>query len=110
MCHFQIRYGDIQKGFEQADMSSLKANTTRRYRSMFSCSLRLVMGYLDEEGRVTIVVAGQWVHEDREQVAHALGLQEEEVRIIYPAIGGAFGGREDMSVQIILGLAAIETT
>jgi CO/xanthine dehydrogenase Mo-binding subunit len=28
------------------------------------------------------------------------------IRIIYPAIGGAFGGREDMSVQIVLALAA----
>ncbi|MFQ5437019.1 MAG: xanthine dehydrogenase family protein molybdopterin-binding subunit, partial [Anaerolineae bacterium] len=35
------------------------------------------------------------------------GLPEEQVRIIYPAIGGAFGGREDMSLQIVLGLAAM---
>jgi CO/xanthine dehydrogenase Mo-binding subunit len=53
-----------------------------------------------------VVVAGQWVHKDQQQIAHALGLPEEQVRIIYPAIGGAFGGREDMSVQIVLGLAA----
>jgi CO/xanthine dehydrogenase Mo-binding subunit len=55
---------------------------------------------------VTVEIAGQWAHEDREQVAHSLGLPEEEVRIIYPAIGGAFGGKEDMSLQIVLGLAA----
>jgi CO/xanthine dehydrogenase Mo-binding subunit len=34
-----------------------------------------------------------------------LGVPEEQVRVIYPAIGGAFGGREDMSVQIVLALA-----
>ena len=39
-------------------------------------------------------------------MAHALGLEDDQVRIIYPAIGGAFGGREDMSIQIVLGLAA----
>src|SRR5690606_16902713 len=66
------------------------------------------LGYIDDSGRVTVLVAGQWVHEDREQVAHSLGLPEEQVRIIYPAIGGAFGGREDMSVQIVLGLAAMK--
>jgi len=66
------------------------------------------LGYIDDSGRVTVLVAGQWVHEDREQVAHALGLPEEQVRIIYPAIGGAFGGREDMSVQIVLALAAMK--
>jgi CO/xanthine dehydrogenase Mo-binding subunit len=54
-------------------------------------------------------VAGQWTHEDQVQVAHALDLPPEQVRIIYPAIGGAFGGREDMSVQIILALAAQKT-
>ncbi|MBZ0289018.1 MAG: molybdopterin-dependent oxidoreductase, partial [Anaerolineae bacterium] len=55
---------------------------------------------------VTVTVAGQWVHEDQDQISHALGLEPDQVRVIYPAIGGAFGGREDMSVQIILALAA----
>jgi CO/xanthine dehydrogenase Mo-binding subunit len=55
---------------------------------------------------VTVEAAGQWTHEDQEQIAHALGLPREQVRVIYPAIGGAFGGREDMSVQIVLALAA----
>ncbi len=66
------------------------------------------LAYLDEEERVTIIVGGQWTHEDRAQVAHALAIPEEKVRVIYPAIGGAFGGREDMSVQIVLGLAALK--
>ena len=42
---------------------------------------------------------------DQEQIAHALALPDDQVRVIYPAIGGAFGGREDMSVQITLALA-----
>ncbi|HPR34556.1 MAG TPA: xanthine dehydrogenase family protein molybdopterin-binding subunit [Anaerolineaceae bacterium] len=66
------------------------------------------VSFMDEEGRITIVTAGQWAHEDQEQVAHSLGMPLEKIRIIYPAIGGAFGGREDMSVQIILGLAALK--
>ena len=66
------------------------------------------VGFLDEKGRITVVTAGQWAHEDQEQVAHSLGLPLEKIRIIYPAIGGAFGGREDMSVQIILGLATLK--
>ena len=51
-------------------------------------------------------IAGQWTHKDQEQIAHALGLPLDQVRVIYPAIGGAFGGREDMSLQIVLALAA----
>ena len=65
------------------------------------------VSFYDEKGRITIVTAGQWTHTDQAQVAHALGLENDGVRIIYPAIGGAFGGREDMSVQIILGLATL---
>ena len=64
------------------------------------------ISYYDNEGRITVVVGGQWVHEDQEQIAHALKLPLEAIRIIYPAIGGAFGGREDMSVQIVLALAS----
>jgi CO/xanthine dehydrogenase Mo-binding subunit len=62
------------------------------------------IAYLDAEGRITVEVAGQWTHVDAEQIAHALDLPMEGVRVIYPAIGGAFGGREDMSVQITLAL------
>ena len=64
------------------------------------------LAYVDTDGRVTVQVAGQWMHKDRRQIAHALGLPEEQIRVIYPAIGGAFGGREDISIQIVLALAA----
>ena len=63
------------------------------------------VAYIDEEGRITVEVAGQWTHVDQKQIAHALDIPVEQVRVIYPAIGGAFGGREDMSVQITLALA-----
>jgi CO/xanthine dehydrogenase Mo-binding subunit len=63
--------------------------------------------FIDEEGRITVYVAGQWAWEDQEQIAHALALPPERVRVVYDAIGGAFGGREDMSVQIVLALAVL---
>ena len=66
------------------------------------------LAYFDETGRITIECAGQWTHADQEQIAHALGLPNEQVRVIYPAIGGAFGGREDISVQIVLALAVMK--
>jgi len=63
--------------------------------------------YLGEDGCITVHVAGQWTWEDQQQIAHALGLPPERVRVVYDAIGGAFGGREDMSVQIVLALAVM---
>ncbi|RMF01929.1 MAG: xanthine dehydrogenase family protein molybdopterin-binding subunit [Chloroflexi bacterium] len=65
--------------------------------------------YLDNQGRITVHCAGQWTWEDQQQIAHALDVPPERVRVVYDAIGGAFGGREDMSVQIILALAVLRT-
>ncbi|GAB4422810.1 MAG: xanthine dehydrogenase subunit D [Anaerolineae bacterium] len=65
--------------------------------------------YLDDEGRITVHCAGQWTWEDQQQIAHALDVPPERVRVVYDAIGGAFGGREDMSVQIVLALAVLRT-
>jgi CO/xanthine dehydrogenase Mo-binding subunit len=65
-------------------------------------------GYLDDEGRVTIEIGGQWTYEDLGQICHALDVSEDEVRIVYPAVGGAFGGREDMSLQIVLAAAVMK--
>ena len=63
--------------------------------------------YLDEEGHITVHVAGQWTWADQRQIAHALDLSPERVRVVYDAIGGAFGWREDMSVQIVLALVVM---
>ena len=54
----------------------------------------------DGEGGVDIHVATQWLHVDRDQVAPCLGLEPEQVRIHLAGVGGAFGGREDLSMQI----------
>lgn len=58
---------------------------------------------------LVIQAAGQWVHEEARLVALALGLPLEKIRIIQPPTGGAFGGREDISIQIYLGLAVLKT-
>ena len=63
--------------------------------------------YFDDEGRITVHCAGQWTAADQQAVARALDLPVEQIRVVYDAIGGAFGGREDMSVQIILALAVL---
>jgi CO/xanthine dehydrogenase Mo-binding subunit len=64
----------------------------------------------DGEGGVDIHVATQWLHVDREQVAPCLGLPEEQVRIHLSGVGGAFGGREDLSIQIHAALLALHTS
>lgn len=103
--HYRIRKGDMDAGWAASDVI-VKGEYSTGYQEHAYLQPEAGLGYIDEQGRVTVVVAGQWTHEDQHLIAHALGLPEDEVRVIYPAIGGAFGGREDMSVQIVLGLAA----
>src|SRR6266545_1211377 len=64
----------------------------------------------DGEGGVDVYVATQWLHVDREQVAPCLGLAEEQVRIHLAGVGGAFGGREDLSMQIHAAMLALHTS
>jgi CO/xanthine dehydrogenase Mo-binding subunit len=63
----------------------------------------------DGEGGVDIYVATQWLHVDRDQIAPCLSLQPEQVRIHLAGVGGAFGGREDLSMQIHSALLALHT-
>src|SRR5215216_7840592 len=102
--HYKIRKGNVQEAFARADVI-----VEGEYRTPVQEHAYLQpeagLAYMDEEGRITIACGGQWTHEDRHQVAHSLGMADDEIRVVYPAIGGAFGGREDMSVQILLALA-----
>lgn len=102
---YRIRKGDIEAGFREADVIVEGVYRTPVQEHAY-LQPEAGVAYIDEAGRVTVEVAGQWTHEDQKQIAHALGLPLDQVRVIYPAIGGAFGGREDMSVQITLALAA----
>ena len=104
--HYKIRKGDMAAGWKEAEVI-VEGEYHLPHQEHAYLQPEAGVGRIDEEGRVTVEIGGQWTHEDQEQVAHALGLPIDRVRIIYPAIGGAFGGREDMSLQIVLGLAAM---
>ncbi|MCS6843025.1 MAG: xanthine dehydrogenase family protein molybdopterin-binding subunit [Caldilineales bacterium] len=105
LLEYHIRRGDIEEGFSLADVI---VESTYRSGAQEHAYLQPEAGvsYVDSLGRVVVEVAGQWVHKDRQQIATALRLPEEQIVVRYPAIGGAFGGREDMSIQIVLALAA----
>ena len=64
----------------------------------------------DEEGGVDLYISTQWLHIDRDQVAESLGLDPGMVRLTLSGVGGAFGGREDLSMQIHACLLALHTS
>lgn len=62
-----------------------------------------------EDGGVDLFIATQWLHVDQGQVAESLGLPPDKVRLTLSGVGGAFGAREDLSLQIHLCLLALRT-
>jgi xanthine dehydrogenase D subunit len=62
-----------------------------------------------EDGGVDLYIATQWLHADLRQIAPVLGLPEDKVRMTLAGVGGAFGGREDLSMQIHACLLALRT-
>ena len=75
--HFQIRKGNIELGFADADLIVEGDYYTPPQEHAF-LQPEAGIAYMDEEDRVTIAVAGQWAHEEREFVAHALKLSNEK--------------------------------
>ena len=65
--------------------------------------------YLDEKGRLVIVATTQTPFRDRFEIAPALGLDIEKIHILVPYLGGAFGGKDGVTIQCLLGLAALNS-
>ena len=106
--HIKVRKGDVETALSQSDIV-----VGERFQTPF-----IEHAYLEPEagvavpgpnGRITVYVGSQIPFEDRRQVAEALAVPEERVRIVQTAVGGAFGGKEDVTVQIPAALLAQAT-
>ncbi|WP_406232206.1 xanthine dehydrogenase family protein molybdopterin-binding subunit [Nocardia sp. NBC_01009] len=62
-----------------------------------------------EDGGLDFYVATQWLHNDLSQIGPCLGLADDQIRMTMAGVGGAFGGREDLSMQIHAGMLAMRT-
>jgi CO/xanthine dehydrogenase Mo-binding subunit len=102
----RIRKGDADAALAASDVVVSETFQTQTVDHAF---LDLEAGIAHWDGKMlTIQVSGQWAHEERRLIALALGMPMEAVRIICPATGGAFGGREDLGMQVHLGLCALK--
>jgi xanthine dehydrogenase D subunit len=63
----------------------------------------------DGTGGIDLYVSTQWLHVDQRQICAALGLRPEQVRLTLAGVGGAFGGREDLSMHVHACLLALHT-
>ncbi|MGP4088883.1 xanthine dehydrogenase family protein molybdopterin-binding subunit [Streptomyces sp. KR55] len=94
--------GDVRAARERADVIVEGEYT-------FGMQDQAGLAVPDEDGGVHLYIATQWLHSDLRQIAPVLGLAENKVRMTLAGVGGAFGGREDLSMQIHACLLALRT-
>ena len=127
--HIKVAKGDIKAGFEAADVIVDRTYRTPTVEHLFlepECSVGIPAGYdpaafggfTDPSARrgedavhekTTVYVGSQIPYQDRDQVAAALGVAPERVRIVATLMGGGFGGKEDIAGQIHVALLAEAT-
>ena len=110
--HIKVRHGDMEQGFAEADVIIERTYRTPTTEHAFlepECSIGVPAGYDAEHDKVTVYVGSQIPYQDRNQIARALGLPDEAVRVRGMLIGGGFGGKEDIAGQIHAALLAEHT-
>jgi len=104
---YRIRRGDVEAGFAAADV--IVENT---YRTQFQehafLEPEVGLAWVDENGVVNIRVSTQVIEHFR-AVADALGLPHNKVRVLGAMVGGGFGGKEDVTVELYLAILAMHT-
>jgi xanthine dehydrogenase molybdenum-binding subunit len=106
--HYHLENGDLAKGFAEADVTIEHEYRTQTVEHAF-IEPEAGLAVPDPTGRITVYCGGQIPFGDRSQIAASLNLPEDRIRVINCLIGGAFGGKEDVSVQIHVALAAMIT-
>ncbi len=100
---FQAAHGDLQAAFERCEVV-LEAEYDTSFQEHSALEREAVLGYLDEEGRVTVVGATHEPHWQQGYIAQALGVDASQVRVIVPPTGGSFGGKQDPWPLVATGL------
>lgn len=106
--HQRIRKGNVEEGFARSEVIVENTYTTQMAEHLF-LQPEAAVAQVDERGHVVIRVATQYPHYDRTAVARILGVSVNRVQIAATAIGGAFGAREDLTLQGHAALLAWKT-
>jgi CO/xanthine dehydrogenase Mo-binding subunit len=104
--HFEK--GDVEEGFRK---SAVIVERTYQVPMIDHAFLECEAGvaYYDEDDLLTVESCGQYIYRDQTQIARALGLPLDRVRVMAPFVGGAFGGKDEITVQIHLALMTYHT-
>jgi len=103
LLHTKIRKGNIDQGFIQADVVVENTYRTQMVDHAYM-ETESGIGMMDKQGNIVIWSANQCPFRDRRQMAGVLRMRENKIRVIRATTGGAFGGKDDVTVEIHIGL------
>ncbi len=103
-----VKTGDAEKALRESDVVVEGVFETPRQEHAY-LETEAGWAYVDDRGVLTIVASTQTPYRDRVEIAHALGFEMEKVRVVAPYLGGAFGGKDGITVQCLIGLAALNS-
>jgi aldehyde oxidoreductase len=100
-----ITFGDADKAFSESDCVVKARYTTQAIEHAY-LETDTGVAFVHENGQLVVISGSQNIHGHRKTIAEAIGLAPDQVRVVQPTMGGAFGGKLDVSVGGLLGLAA----
>jgi len=106
--HASVSVGNVDKAFQEAAVVVENTFHTGRQMHMY-LETEAGLGMLDDEGNIVLYAGGQSPYRDQMQISRALGIPPEKIRVISTPVGGAFGGKEENTVQIHLAMLALKT-
>jgi len=98
-----VIHRDVETAFSASE-TILETHYVTSYQEHAALESESALGYLDEEGRVTVMGGTHEPHWQRNWIAYTLNLPSEEVRFITPPTGGSFGGKQDPWPLVATGL------
>ncbi len=107
LAHWRVKRGDVDAGFARADVVVEGEYSTQHVDAAY-LEPESGVAWVDSDGVVTIRLSTQVIEHFRD-VAEVLGLPQNRVRVIGTYLGGGFGGKEDVTVEVYLGLLAWRT-
>jgi len=107
--HVKVRRGDVDAAAAREDLVVVRGEYEVGMQDQAFLGPESGLAVPAEDGGVDLYVSTQWLHVDQQQVCRALGLPPEKVRLTLAGVGGAFGGREDLSMHVHACLLALHT-
>lgn len=105
----EISKGEVARGFEEADVISEGVYSTQVVEHAYLETEGGVAVYDESEGTITVWCSNQYSFRDQIQIARSLNWDPAKIRVIGSPTGGAFGGKDEVTVQIHLALLAVCT-